>query len=47
MVVASSPMGITVNDIDAGVNATFTSEQRFTEHTANRWVGIHDTIVKL
>lgn len=45
VVVASSPMGVTIDHVDAGKNAVITSEQRIEENSSYPWVGIHDTIV--
>ena len=45
VVVASSPIGVTINDADAGKKAVFVSEERYAEDNAYPWIGIHDTIV--
>lgn len=45
VVVASSRMGVTVNNVNAGENAVIASEQRYEENSEYPWVGIHDKIV--
>jgi len=45
VVVAHSPMGVTINGVDAGEKAVIVSEQRYEENNVYPWVGIHDTIV--
>jgi len=44
VVVASSPMGVIINDVDAGEKAVFAAEQRYAEDSVYPWAGIHDTI---
>ena len=45
VVVANSPMGVTINEVNAGEKAVITTEQRYEEKSVYPWVGIHDTIV--
>jgi len=45
VVVAHSPMGVIIDDVDAGERAVIVSEERYEENSVYPWVGIHDTIV--
>lgn len=45
VVIADSPMGITIDDVNAGKNAKITAEQYVEENSRYPWVGIHDTII--
>ena len=45
VVVANSPIGVTINDVDAGEKSAIVAEQRYEEDTVYPWMGIHDTIV--
>ena len=45
VVVANSPIGITIDNANAGEKATIVSEQRYEENSVYPWIGIHDTIV--
>lgn len=45
VVITDSPMGVTIDDVDAGKNAEITGEQYMEENSSYPWVGIHDTII--
>lgn len=45
VVVVSSRMGITVDNVNAGERAVIASEQRYEANTTTPWIGVHNTIV--
>jgi len=45
VVVTSSPMGITIDEVNAGEKAAVVAEQRYEEETSYPWMGIRDKMV--